>query len=565
MGRSHRWERTRPEGTFIATPTLAATVRQMRSFALLVGLFIVTVSFTGSLGQPALITTDAPNGLTDGGAPEGYGPDANYTFPFDPYFDDYRDYQEIYEEMERIAANHPEISQLYDLTENTDYGQTWKSKSIWGMKISDGVGEETPYYDDPEEDTVLIVGNHHANEWMSIQVPLYYMYFLTEFYGADPTDNDYDGKVNEDPLNGIDDDGDGEQGGRTNEAGQAMFDGLDNDGDGIVDEGIDEDPIEGRITYLVDNREIWVVPMLNPDGYQYDRDTWTGGYGWRKNMRDNDQSDNFEEERDGVDINRNYPLEWSHNTQHSVVTEGGVEWTLDDDNPGSVTYHGPQDDYDDDGDCPPIYCIDGVPRNEFVDPDGVDEDAQDVDHTDNDGDGLIDEDIDGGFSEPETQAIEELIWRLDSYQGYEAGTWPTWEECLEGATGCSEKHDGKHNVITSISYHSSGELFIWPWGFKDEEAPDEELLIDLVDELMNLTGYTEWTYYRVSGDITDWLYANQGVMAYTIELNRQEHQGHLPFATPLQHGPYPISRPDPYRQTGFLSFLGRGPLPGPRT
>ncbi len=485
---------------------------------------MVTVSLTGSLIPEVSASSLAPR-VDRGSAPEGFGPDSNYTFPFDPYFDDYRGYNETYEEMARIAANYPEIARLYDLTENVQAGQTWKYHKIWGIKISDGVADETPYYDDPDEETLLIVGNHHANEWMSIQVPLYYIYYLTEFYGADPTDNDYDGKVNEDPLDGVDNDGDGEPGGRVNEAGMAMFDGIDNDEDGIIDEGIDEDPIEARVTYLVDYREIWVVPMMNPDGYEYDFETWDGGYGWRKNMRDNDNSDRFEENRDGVDINRNYPLEWSHNTQRSVVTEGGVEYTLDDDNPGSVTYHGPQDDYDQDGDCPPIYCIDGVPRNEVLDPDGVDEDPEDVDHIDDDGDGLVDEDRDGGFTEPETQSMLELMWRLDIYQDYEPGTWPTWEECLDKPSGCSEKHDGLHNVINSISYHSSGEYFIWPWGFKGEEAPDEELLIDLVDELMNWTDYREWDLYGTSGEFTDWLYANHGIMAYTIELNRNAQGG----------------------------------------
>ena len=473
-----------------------------------------------------------------GGGPAGpvtvpaVAEEANATaelFSFDHYFTDYREYEQIYEEMARLAAENPEIVRLHDLAALTENGQTWLGRQIWALKISDGVGGETDYYDDPAEETVLIVGNHHAREWMSIQAPLYYAYYLTALYGAPPTDNDGDGMVNEDPLDGIDNDGDGEQGGRTDDEGRAMYDGIDNDDDGLIDEGIDEDPIEARVTYLVDNREIWIVPMLNPDGYVIDRE----GTGWRKNARDNNENDRFDPEYDGVDLNRNYPFEWSHNTQHSVITEGGVEYTIDDDNPGSSTYHGPQDDYDQDGDS--FLGYDPIYHNPIYDPDGVDEDPEDVTHQDDDNDGIADEDRDGGFTEPETQVLQHLVWRLDIYDDYEPGTWPDfYGEADDGRrteTYRAEKHDGRHNIVTSISYHSYSALFIWPWGFKDEDATDNDLLVDLVDELMNWTGYGNWKEeggYRVSGDMTDWLYGNQGVMAYTIELNTGAQGGFHP-------------------------------------
>ena len=70
-------------------------------------------------------------------------------------------------------------------------------------------------------------------------------------------------------------------------------------------------------------------------------------------MRDNDGNDRYGDECDGVDINRNYPLEWSHNTQGQAVIGDDleVEFTVDDDNPCSDVYHGPRDFFDDDGDC----------------------------------------------------------------------------------------------------------------------------------------------------------------------------------------------------------------------
>ncbi|MFN3560442.1 MAG: M14 family zinc carboxypeptidase [Chloroherpetonaceae bacterium] len=54
-------------------------------------------------------------------------------------------------------------------------------------------------------------------------------------------------------------------------------------------------------TFLVDNREQWFIPVVNPDGYEHNRSTNPNGGGmWRKNRRLN--SDNTY----GVDLNRNY-------------------------------------------------------------------------------------------------------------------------------------------------------------------------------------------------------------------------------------------------------------------
>ena len=54
------------------------------------------------------------------------------------------------------------------------------------------------------------------------------------------------------------------------------------------------------IQALVDSREVWFVPMVNPDGVNY---VWNTNNLWRKNRRNNGTS--F-----GVDLNRNYPFLW---------------------------------------------------------------------------------------------------------------------------------------------------------------------------------------------------------------------------------------------------------------
>jgi carboxypeptidase T len=58
-----------------------------------------------------------------------------------------------------------------------------------------------------------------------------------------------------------------------------------------------------NVTNMVDNREIFVVPSLNPDGAEFDI---SGGeyQGWRKNRQPNDDG------TVGTDINRNFSYKW---------------------------------------------------------------------------------------------------------------------------------------------------------------------------------------------------------------------------------------------------------------
>ncbi|MFA5033703.1 MAG: M14 family zinc carboxypeptidase [bacterium] len=58
--------------------------------------------------------------------------------------------------------------------------------------------------------------------------------------------------------------------------------------------------VDSEITDLVNNLQIWVVPMVNPDGYLYNEANYPSGGGmWRKNRHGL-----------GVDINRNYGYQW---------------------------------------------------------------------------------------------------------------------------------------------------------------------------------------------------------------------------------------------------------------
>jgi hypothetical protein len=145
----------------------------------------------------------------------------------------YHTWSETVAELESLHATFPSITHLEVI------GQSLEGRAIQALKISDDPG-----FDDPEEADVLIVGNHHARELMSVEVPLHVARHLLEHYGRLP-----------------------------------------------------------RTTQLVDEREIWIVPLLNPDGHVFQEEK-QGQPGWRKNRR------RLGDDVVGVDLNRNYSYLW---------------------------------------------------------------------------------------------------------------------------------------------------------------------------------------------------------------------------------------------------------------
>ncbi|MFE6401811.1 M14 family metallopeptidase [Streptomyces alboflavus] len=80
---------------------------------------------------------------------------------------------------------------------------------------------------------------------------------------------------------------------------------------------------DDRVKKIVDSREIWIVPDLNPDGGEYD--IASGSYrSWRKNRQPNAGSSNV-----GTDMNRNWNFKWG--------CCGGSSGST-----GSETYRGPR-------------------------------------------------------------------------------------------------------------------------------------------------------------------------------------------------------------------------------
>lgn len=118
---------------------------------------------------------------------------------------------------------------------------------------------------DPEAvPEVLFTALHHAREPQSLASLLYTMYYVLENYGTDP-----------------------------------------------------------EVTTLLENRALYFLPVLNPDGYVYNQQIAPAGGGmWRKNRRNN-VNGNW-----GVDLNRNYGYEWGGSGSSG--------------SPGSDIYRGPE-------------------------------------------------------------------------------------------------------------------------------------------------------------------------------------------------------------------------------
>ncbi len=81
--------------------------------------------------------------------------------------------------------------------------------------------------------------------------------------------------------------------------------------------------IDSTVRWLIDNREIYITPVMNPDGYVYNSDSGGSTANWRKNRRI------IQSPSVGVDLNRNYGYKWGYDNTGSSPT------------PSSETYRGP--------------------------------------------------------------------------------------------------------------------------------------------------------------------------------------------------------------------------------
>ena len=142
-------------------------------------------------------------------------------------------------------------------------GQTVNGQDIIALKISKNARQ----LKDGKKPSVLYLSAQHAREWITPEMNRRLMHYFLDNYGSD-----------------------------------------------------------SQITRLVNENELWFVPVANPDGYDF---TFTPGNRlWRKNLSDNN-NDGTIAPGDGVDLNRNFATKWGYDNEGSSP------------NPASETYRGP--------------------------------------------------------------------------------------------------------------------------------------------------------------------------------------------------------------------------------
>jgi hypothetical protein len=152
-----------------------------------------------------------------------------------------------------------ELNDLHDeysdiVSEPVSIGQSIEENEIWAIKISDN-----PEYEDDDEPEVLLTSLIHPREGITAEVIFNFAHYLVENYGEDQ-----------------------------------------------------------RVTDIVNDREIWLIPCHNPDGYLYNEQLWEESnpdrrvFGmWRKNRRHNEDGSY------GVDLNRNWGYMWGYDNEGS--------------------------------------------------------------------------------------------------------------------------------------------------------------------------------------------------------------------------------------------------------
>ncbi len=128
------------------------------------------------------------------------------------FYENYHNHQQTIDLLKQIADAFPQIT-LMDTIGYSNLG-----REICSIKISDNPDV------DEDETPILMVGNHHGNEILSVEATLYQIDFLVNNYG-----------------------------------------------------------IDAEVTNWIDNMEIWYVPMLNPDGREDIRRTNDNGIDLNRN------------------------------------------------------------------------------------------------------------------------------------------------------------------------------------------------------------------------------------------------------------------------------------------
>ncbi len=168
---------------------------------------------------------------------------------------EYKTFDEILQWMDQVEARYPDIAMKVNVSEKFGLPGTWQ-----GDHDIWAIKLSDNVREDEDELAVLVDSLHHANEMMTMEFAIDIVDRLTDVYGRNTL-----------------------------------------------------------ATSFVDDYQIWVIPVVNPDGLDY---IWSTNNLWRKNRRNNGGG------VFGVDLNRNYPFLWG------VCGNGSP-------NPSSSTYIGP--------------------------------------------------------------------------------------------------------------------------------------------------------------------------------------------------------------------------------
>lgn len=159
---------------------------------------------------------------------------------------------DVYKQYDQIKAEVEKAAKKYwPIAKLVKLGKSGQGKEIVGIKITLGA----PLTRDGSKPSVMYIGAQHAREWITPEMNLRLMKYYLENYTRK----------------------------------REVFD-------------------------LVNTRELWIVPVSNPDGYDY---TFEDGQRlWRKNLRDNNGNGQVDP-NEGVDLNRNFAYRWGYDNEGS--------------------------------------------------------------------------------------------------------------------------------------------------------------------------------------------------------------------------------------------------------
>ncbi|TVQ32238.1 MAG: hypothetical protein EA376_06200 [Phycisphaeraceae bacterium] len=163
------------------------------------------------------------------------------------FYDAYRTLNEINARLDHLAALDPDRVSLFSIG-NSVQGRPIRGVRIEGPIPGAGGGGGSAI----TRPALLIAGCQHAREWVSAMAPLY-----------------------------------------------------------VAEQIVAGDGLDERITTLLDNVEIIVIPVVNPDGYLY---SWTTDRLWRKNRK------LISFPHFGVDLNRNWSVAWGGEGSSGLIS-----------------------------------------------------------------------------------------------------------------------------------------------------------------------------------------------------------------------------------------------------